>query len=120
MKIKHINNIFKLFRGFICDFYLYCKAVYSSKYQRQQLIRDMMLIGHSLEKGMFFKDKKQEWGQQKAVRLTRLIEKYYNCDYDKLKQANSDRYIACLLALDYDIGDFEETIEDWGVFEDRS
>lgn len=82
MKIKHINNIFKLFRGFICDFYLYCKAVYSSKYQRQQLIRDMMLIGHSLEKGMFFKDKKQEWGQQKAVRLTRLIEKYYNCDYE--------------------------------------
>ena len=46
--------------------------------------------------------------------------KYYNCDYDKLKQANSDRYIACLLAHDYDIGDFEETIEELGVFEDRS
>ena len=48
--------------------------------------------------------------------------KYYNCDcyYDKLKQANCDRYIACLLAHDYDIGDFEETIEELGVFEDRS
>ncbi len=65
------------------SFKIYRQAVYSSEFKEHQLKRDMMLLGHSLEKGMSFNKKKEGWGRDKALRLCELVKDYSNHQYDK-------------------------------------
>lgn len=80
-KLIRVNCAFKILFAFLSDFHLYWQAIYFSKYKEQQFIRDMMLIGHSLEKGMFFNNKKQGWGKEKALNLCSLIKRYNEDNY---------------------------------------
>lgn len=67
---------YALYREFLYDYKLYRRATVSKEYQEEQMKRQMMLLTHSLEKGMFFPNKKKGWGMEKAMSLCLTLDKY--------------------------------------------
>jgi len=67
-----INN----FRYFFYDFKqaIYYSAILDNTEDKSKA--RIMLAMHSLEKGLAFMDKKQNWGGEKAIYLTRLLKKH--------------------------------------------
>ena len=79
---KYTLNITKILLVYIEDFSRYWKySLYdTSSFKKEKIETQMMLIAHSLEKGMSFEVKKKGWGKEKALALGMLI-RYYIDNY---------------------------------------
>lgn len=64
--------------AFIQDYLYYRRAslIHSSPFRQDKMRTQMMLLGHSLEKGMSFECKKEGYGREKAIQLCNLLLSY--------------------------------------------
>ena len=84
-----------LLQAFIRDYFRYREAslCHDEPFRQDKMNARMMLIGHSLEKGMSFDSKKNNWGKEKALQLCDTISAYMQ-DYPI-----SEEVISCLNIL---------------------
>lgn len=73
-----VSNEYALLKSYIQDYMNYRKysLMYKRPFTQDKFNARMMLVGHSLEKGMSFEKKKVGWGKEKAIRLCNLIDEY--------------------------------------------
>ena len=75
IRIKKIKDSISNLILFLSD---YCCMIrcHSKRYVKSNLERDLLLLGHALEKGMTFENKKDEWGKDKCILLCNKVERY--------------------------------------------
>ena len=71
-------SLFKLFFIFIEDYNRYRKySLYNNScFRKEKIETQMMLLSHSIEKGMSFEEKRQGWGKEKSIALCKIIKRY--------------------------------------------
>lgn len=82
---RKIKEVLLVFVSFLSDFWFYiqCKG---KKYKVDNYRKSILLLGHSLEKGLTFSEKKANWGEQKAMDLVRFAKQYFAiCEDDELR-----------------------------------
>ena len=77
-KVNSIKNDILLLQAFIGDYFRYRKAslCHNEPFRRDKMNARLMLVGHSIEKGMSFESKKKNWGKEKVLQLCKMLVAY--------------------------------------------
>ena len=80
--MRKLVEVIKIFYAFWNDFIQYLKSK-TSLYRLDNYKKSILLLGHSLEKGMSFPSKNVNWGEKKTFELLRFMRQYFMETDDK-------------------------------------